>query len=207
MNTDCLQAEWLARQLAARISVLVWPTLSYGYYPAFVDYPGSCSLSRSTFLALASEVLHDMLRAGAEKVLVVNTGLSTIAPLEEAAGSVSTAAEVRLAHVYNGRRFRELVGRLEQQRCGSHADEIETSLMLVIAANAVNMEQAPSWDQRCFARGPFSRSDPNSPNYTPTGVYGDPTLATVHKGERLLEAMMADLFAIASGWESACHRL
>ena len=202
MGTDCLQAEWLARRLAERISVLVWPTLSYGYYPAFVDYPGSCSLSRSTFLALASEVLRDILRAGAQKVLVVNTGLSTVAPLEEAVGRVSASGYVRLAHVYRGRRYRDLVARLKQQRYGSHADEIETSLMLVIAANAVNMDKAQVWDRRCFEHGPFSRTDPDSPNYTPSGVYGDPTLATVQKGERLLEAMLADLFAMASEWES-----
>ena len=97
--------------------------------------------------------------------------------------------------------YRDLVARLEQQRFGSHADEVETSMMLVIAANAVNMEKAQVWDRRRFERGPFSRTDPDSPNYTPSGVYGDPTLATVQKGERRLEAMLADLFAMASEWE------
>ncbi len=45
LNTDRIQAEWLAARLAERIDALVWPTLTYGHYPAFVEYAGSISLS------------------------------------------------------------------------------------------------------------------------------------------------------------------
>ena len=41
--------------------------------------------------------------------------------------------------------------------------------------------------------GPLTPSDPNSPNYSRSGSYGDPTLATAAKGERLLAAMLEDL--------------
>jgi creatinine amidohydrolase len=36
-------------------------------------------------------------------------------------------------------------------------------------------------------------SDPNSPNYSRSGCYGDPTRATSAKGEALLAAMLDDL--------------
>ena len=45
MNTDRVQAEWLAARIAGRFDALIWPTVTYGYYPAFVDYAGSVSLS------------------------------------------------------------------------------------------------------------------------------------------------------------------
>ena len=41
LNTDRIQAEWLAGKLAAEVDALIWPTLSYGHYPAFVEYAGS----------------------------------------------------------------------------------------------------------------------------------------------------------------------
>jgi creatinine amidohydrolase len=41
--------------------------------------------------------------------------------------------------------------------------------------------------------GPLTPSDPNSPNYSRSGSYGDPTLATSAKGEMLLAAMLDDL--------------
>jgi creatinine amidohydrolase len=36
-------------------------------------------------------------------------------------------------------------------------------------------------------------SDPSSPNYSRSGSYGDPTLATAEKGRALLAGMIADL--------------
>lgn len=44
-NTDRVQAEWLAARIADRFDALIWPTVGYGYYPAFVGYAGSISLS------------------------------------------------------------------------------------------------------------------------------------------------------------------
>ena len=41
--------------------------------------------------------------------------------------------------------------------------------------------------------GALTPSDPDSPNYSRSGSYGDPTLATSAKGELLLAAMLDDL--------------
>ena len=43
--------------------------------------------------------------------------------------------------------------------------------------------------------GPFSRSEQDNPRFSPSGVWGDPTLASDEKGRRLLAAMVDDLFA------------
>ena len=56
MNTDRIQAEWLAARLADRIDALIWPTVSYGYYPAFVEYAGSSGLSAPVFEAMIHEI-------------------------------------------------------------------------------------------------------------------------------------------------------
>lgn len=196
MNTDCLQAEWLAHRLAERRQVLIWPTVAYGHYPAFVAYPGSCSLSRETFRAMAQEILEGLLRAGAARVLVLNTGLSTIHPLEEAVVGLRRPHVVTLAHVYQGERFRTVVQETEEQSHGSHADEIETSIMLAIAPEQVDMAKAEAWAGQAFGAGPFHPADRGSPNYSPSGIYGDPTLASRDKGERLAQAMLQDLFAM-----------
>jgi creatinine amidohydrolase len=99
MGADALQAEWLSRRLAERADVLVWPVLSYGHYPAFIDYPGSCSLSPETFRSLVREILQDILRHGTRLAVVLNTGISTIAPLERAAADLPARDRVVLMHV------------------------------------------------------------------------------------------------------------
>ena len=84
LNTDRIQAEWFAARLTERIDALIWPTLSYGYYPAFVEYAGSSSLSASTFEAIVHEIAAEILGSGCRKLFVLNTGISTLAPVERA---------------------------------------------------------------------------------------------------------------------------
>ena len=83
MDTDRRQAKWLAQEIAARINALIWPTVAYGYYPAFVEYAGSCSLSAQTFKALLGELIEGLLGFGPRAVLVLDTGISTLAPVAE----------------------------------------------------------------------------------------------------------------------------
>ncbi|UCE89678.1 MAG: creatininase family protein [Pseudomonadota bacterium] len=192
MGTDQLQAEWLGAALAERAPVLVWPTVSYGHYPAFVDYPGSCSLELDTFRALVEQILRDILRAGVQRVLIINTGISTVAPLQQAKAHAGGAGRIVLCNVYEGARYRALAARTEQQVRGGHADELETSIMLNIAPKRVDMANANRWDTHEIS-GVFSRTDPSAPGYSPDGVYGDPTLADADKGWKLLHAMLQDI--------------
>jgi len=53
MCADLLQARCLAETLVRRAPFPEWPAVSYGYYPAFRDYPGNVSLSRDTFQIIA----------------------------------------------------------------------------------------------------------------------------------------------------------
>ena len=163
MATDQVFADYFARALAKKIDALIWPTLTYGAYPAFVSYAGSVSLSDEAFQAVVTEIADALVDFGARRVLILNTGLSTIAPV------------------------------------GSHADEIETSLMMVVAPELVDMAQAtPSpFSAKAPAPGALSPDDPTSPNYSPSGSFGDPTLASVDKGSRLLAAILEDMMEAA----------
>lgn len=41
LDADFVMAEYFKTEVMARTSVVVAPTVSYGFYPAFVEYPGS----------------------------------------------------------------------------------------------------------------------------------------------------------------------
>ena len=193
LNTDRIQAEWLAGRLAERIDALIWPTLSYGYYPAFVAYAGSSSLSAATFEAVVHEIAAEILGSGCRKLFVLNTGISTRAPVDRALARLD-AGRVMHLRIHDGPRYRQAAEQLAEQSHGSHADELETSLMLALAPQLVDMARAePSPALGREAPGPLTPSDVNSPNYSRSGSYGDPTLATAAKGEILLAAMLDDL--------------
>jgi creatinine amidohydrolase len=196
MNTDLLQADWLTAALVQHAGVLVWPAVTYGYYPAFTDYPGSVSLTGETFQHMAQEILNDIRRAGVRAVLILNTGISTIEPLKAAAGDMPAALRIELANVYAGPRYRSVTAAIEEQPRGGHAGELETSILLAIGREHVALDRAETWTPPAMAAsGPFNRSDPDNPRFSPAGIWGDPTLASEDKGHRLLAAMVDDLLA------------
>ncbi len=188
MSTDWLTAEALGAAIARERDALVWPSVGYGFYPAFVDYPGSTSLGAETFRDTTAALLADLSRAGARATLVLNTGISTIRPVEAA---VSRSSRCAVLHVYRGARYAAAVAAICEQERGGHADEAETSVMLALHPELVRMERAPRWTRE-VRPGRWSRSDAESGSYSPSGVYGDATLATAAKGERLLRAMIDD---------------
>jgi hypothetical protein len=51
--------------------VLVAPVVSFGYYPAFVRYPGSQHLRAETFMALLTDLLTGFVRQGARRLAVM----------------------------------------------------------------------------------------------------------------------------------------
>jgi len=193
LNTDRIQAEFLASRLAERIDALIWPTLAYGYYPAFTAYAGSSSLSSPTFEAIVYEIAAEIIASGCRKLLVLDTGISTLAPVERALSGLDAGRVLHL-RIHEGARYRRAAEQLAEQSHGSHADELETSLMLALAPQLVDMTRAePSPALGYEAPGPLTPSDGNSPNYSRSGSYGDPTLATSAKGEILLAAILDDL--------------
>jgi creatinine amidohydrolase len=199
MATDQVFADYFARALAEKIDALIWPTLTYGAYPAFVAYAGSVSLSDETFQAVVTEIADGLIGFGAKRILIVDTGLSTIAPVEAAIGASREPSRIRHLKVFAGPRFRATTRKLTQQPYGSHADEMETSLMLVVAPELVDMARAkPSpFSAADPSPGALSPDDPSSPNYSPSGSFGDPTLASADKGSRLLAAIIEDMMEAA----------
>jgi creatinine amidohydrolase len=82
---------------------------------------------------------------------------------------------------------------VRQQKWGTHADEIETSMILYMQPASVRMERAVADGER-VRPGPLTRDPKRSgQHYSPSGVFGDATLATWQKGEKITEATVADI--------------
>jgi creatinine amidohydrolase len=193
MNTDRIQAEWLAARIAGDIDALIWPTVTYGYYPAFVEYAGSSSLLAPVFEAMIQEIATGIIGFGCRALFVLDTGISTLAPVERALARLAFG-DVLHMKIHEGPRYRRAAAELTEQSHGSHADELETSLMLALAPNLVGMSRAEASPAvKAGTPGRLTPSDSSSANYSRSGSYGDPTLATRAKGEILLAAMVDDL--------------
>lgn len=192
MNNDWLIAEYLTMRVLDQVAIAAMPTMSYGYYPAFVDYPGSVHLSKTTARDLIIDVCRSITKHGPKKVYVLNTGFSTNRPLE-AARQVLAEEGIVMDYLDLQVVCKELEKEVSQQPFGSHADEIETSMMMYILPEIVNLERAQP-ETSHPGSGPFTR-DPvaTSGRYSATGAWGDPTLATMEKGRFVIEAVVNHL--------------
>ena len=199
MKTDWLLARALAEGIAARLPVLIAPIVPFGYYPVFRSYPGSQHLSADTFVRLLTELLERLLDQGARRLAILNTGVSTEGPIGLATRGILERRGVRIG-VADYRRLGRAADHLLEQETGSHADERETSIMLAVAPELVRMELAKCDYGRDPAPGVFvtpttmQSSDNRAADYSETGAFGDPTLASADKGRAFLDAMIGDLF-------------
>jgi creatinine amidohydrolase len=202
LGTDYLLARGICDRVARDAGVLIAPVISFGYYPAFRHYPGSQHLSPETFAALLREVLGGLAAQGARRIVVVNTGISTepIVNVELREFYEATGLRVLGAHIS---RLGRSVEHIFAQELGGHGDEHETSLILAIAPGQVrpgkavcDYGHARAQPKSVFYVPTVFDGDPAAgPDYTATGVRGDPTLATPEKGETALQAIADDILA------------
>ena len=69
---DAILADRVSVEAAQPLDVPVFPAISYGLTPSFVDYAGTVTLRLSTLCALVCDVLGGMVRSGFRQIVVVN---------------------------------------------------------------------------------------------------------------------------------------
>lgn len=188
LGTDRISVEAIAARLAEREPVLIAPCIGFGFYPAFVDHPGSQHLSEATFQALTVELLDGFIRHGAKRILLLNNGVSTETPLRRAAADIQRRHGVAVG-IADLPRMGSGLGGLWHAKLGGHADERETSLMMAVSPELVRSDRLPAG------------ADEDA------GTTGDTRAATVEKGEMLLAALVDEVrAAMRSLWPETGNR-
>jgi len=187
LGNDFILAEYLTKEVMSRSAVVVAPTINYSYYPAFVEYPGATSLRLATARDLVVDICRGLAHFGPRKFYVLNTGVSTIRALTAASEELSRdCIQMPFTDILNA--ARDVEKQVARQPEGTHADEIETSIMLYVAPQSVEMRRAGK--DFPHGTGPLQWQDPKAPMFSPSGVFGDATLATRDKGEKLVRAQV-----------------
>lgn len=72
LAVDSILAERVATEAAAPLGIPVYPVINYGLTPSFVEYPGTVTLRLATLIAVVSDILDGIARAGFDKITIVN---------------------------------------------------------------------------------------------------------------------------------------
>ena len=192
LKNDYVMAEELKNRVMEHVPVAVLPTLQYGYYPSFLEYPGSVSLRAETMRDMIIDICLSIHGYGIDKFYILNTGVSTIPPLKQAREELhKSGIEMRYLDILEVDNM--LPQGLLQQEGGTHADEGETSMMLYLAPETVNIKDAvKDYDARPNRKG-LTRDPQGSGHYSPTGIWGDPTLASEEKGKIIVETTIKEI--------------
>jgi creatinine amidohydrolase len=175
------------------LDILFLPLQAIGVSIEHGDFPGTLSLSHETALRLVTEIGEGVARAGCRKLVLLNShGGNT--PLLSQAALELRARRGMLAVSCSWHRFGYPDGlfSLDEIRLGVHGGEIETSLMLALASDFVDMARAARFRSasESFERDfTWLRADKPigfgwmTQDLSPDGALGDAAAASAAKGE------------------------
>jgi creatinine amidohydrolase len=207
IDTDVTLVEAICRGAATALPdvTVLLPPIVHGYSPHHMDFPGTVSITWDTFCRYCTDVATSLVRHGFTRVLLVN-GHGSNQNLVEMAARLAMVAEPRSLvaacfYLAGAKSARVIAGVRESERGGiAHACELETSLYLHLAPEAVDMSKAV--DERGYPEtenawldwsdGPL-KVMPWWSSFSRSGVQGEPTKATAEKGAALFEAAVSEI--------------
>lgn len=206
LAVDAFQARDLAEEIAVAADVLTAPLIPYGDANHHLGFPGTVSLSTETVVSVLSDVYASLAGHGFENIITVNGHrIANLAAIETAMQQSKEAyPEVTFAAIDPLRLGISVHQRLRDgdREDGMHAGEFETSYMLARYPELVAEEE---FVKESPETGPYQSinlvgnddqvltpSTAHSPEDGDLGHVGDPTLASVEKGEELWATLVAD---------------
>src|SRR4051812_15497831 len=190
LKNDFLIAEYLKKRVLQSSDVVVAPTINYNFYPALLEYPGSTSLRLETARDMVVDICRSLSKFGPKRFYILNTGISTLRPL--AAAQEILAADGIVMRYLDLHVTEPVEKQIRKEEGGTHAEEIETSMMLYMAPESVDMKKAVK-DYNGSKPGGLTRDPNGKGTYSPSGVWGDATLATREKGKIVTEALVKSI--------------
>ena len=192
-------------QLAADVPALFLPTQAVGLSPEHAAFAGTLTLKAETTLRLWTELAECVAAAGVRKLVLLNSHGGQVGLMDVVARDLRARLGML---VYSVNWFGlPLVGpagedvnalfRAHEHRFGIHAGEIETSMMLALAPERVDMAQARNFASTSEDRagqfailgnGKSAKLGWQMQDYNPAGAVGNAAAATSEKGRAVLDA-------------------
>jgi creatinine amidohydrolase len=183
------------------LPIVVSPILSVGFSGEHMDFAGTLSLSPNTLMLTAKEMVLSLIHHGFERFLFLNGHSGNEEALRLTARMLRQEHNVLIAATSYWQLAREEIKAIRESPGGgmNHAGEEETSLMLFLRPDLVNMDLAepnPLHWRTSYLSGSYVQEAPvtygrRRVDIAPLGHNGDPTRASAEKGKRLFEAIVA----------------
>lgn len=188
--------------LDKEIPAFALPTLYYGKSNEHDGFPGTISLSAQTLLSLLDEMATSVYQAGFRKLILMNSHGGQPQIMEIVARDLHQKFPDLAVFPFFTWRVPNITNELlseQEQELGIHAGDAETSLMLALLPEQVNMNLAIKEYPRDLSPNSLLSMEGKLPfawltrDLSTSGVMGDATVASKEKGDRILNSL-------AQGW-------
>ena len=198
--TDVLIPQEIARRVAPTVGALVAPPINYALSYPHVGFTGMMHIRIPTFLALIADLCASFASSGFKRIIFLNGHYDNTYAIAygcaDAADRMPKGVKAFPINYWDGLTADE-VGEFSGLKNGLHANLAETSAVLAINPNLVDMDRAnaefPPFPDYTVNTGPvhtaFFFTSPGSVYWaTKSGTWGDARKSTAEIGERYIEA-------------------
>jgi len=206
LGVDVYMPEAIAERVAAETGCLLAPPVWYGVSPHHAFKPGTFSVESETFQRYIRDICVSAGEWGVENVLLVNGHYLVQDPeLDIVVRELTAEHGLRAFHVPLVSVFADAARAARLSDVSFHAAEFETSLMLALFPDLVDMDRAETVDPPDDAL-PLTDYDAYGDNrvgwalsaermnaLTHTGSLGDPTVATRETGVKLVDQAVKNI--------------
>ena len=191
--------------LAADVPALFLPTQAVGLSPEHAQFAGTLTLRAETVIRLWTELGECVAASGVKKLVLLNSHGGQVGLMDVVARDLRARLGMLVYSVnWFGLPLTGPAGEdvnalfsAEEHRFGIHAGDIETSMMLALAPQQVEMGKARNFASTSQERaqnfpilgnGKSAKLGWQMQDYNPAGAVGDAAAATSEKGHAVLDA-------------------
>lgn len=220
VSVDCDLVEGVIQaslvHIPPKLPILFLPTQSIGKSNEHLRFPGTLTLSAQTVINLWMDIGASVARTGIKKLVLFNSHGGQVSVMD------IVARDLRCEHdllVFSTNWYSLPLGDAvlnqfspTEHRFGIHAGDIETSMMLALRPNFVEMKEAKNFTTQSQARaaakskakasypivsnGTSAKMGWQMQDYNPMGAAGNASVASAVKGQALLDSAGKQLAAL-----------
>jgi creatinine amidohydrolase len=203
LSTDTIQAYQVGKRAAELIPLFVAPPIPYGNCRSTNCHPGTISISTTTLRGLLKDLVRSFYRQGFRNMVVLTGhagGAHRMALQDAGEELLDELSELRIAVVTEYELAKEEGRGIVETPGDAHAGEIETSR--IMHSHPCLVQGTAPAEYPSFPVGILVR---NKRNYWPGGVWGDPSKATVEKGDRIEELVARKVVELVKALEEGVY--
>ncbi|MHA1909095.1 MAG: creatininase family protein [Candidatus Thorarchaeota archaeon] len=198
LGTDNILPNYLARAIAEKTRALVLPPINYGDSWIFNQFEGTITVAPEVLVPFYTNVMKGVFKHGLRYLLVVNGHGGNAGHLVTAARNATEKGDRIVVIVNWWRDLAESARAIVLETPEGHAAEDETSEVMHVAGNLVDMDHATKARVRMkykIVSGDYRKE------LIPNATFGDPRKASKEKGKLIMEQATEEIIELVNQLE------